>query len=67
MVLSRRDNFFFKIEMMPAVLISKEKVVQEIEKSDQFWFLGKLPTYPSPKLTLTLTSHLGENDGSGEG
>ena len=53
--------------MMPAVLISKEEVVQEIEKSDEFWFLGKLPTYPSPKLTLTLTSHLGENDGLGEG
>ena len=58
---------FFLIEMIPAVLISKEKVVQEIEKSDQFWFPGKLPTYPSPKLTLTLTSHLGENDGLGEG
>ena len=28
---------------------------------------GKLPTYPSPKLTLTLTSHLGENLGLGEG
>ena len=53
--------------MIPAVLISKEKVVQEIEKSDQIWFPGKLPTYPSPKLTLTLTSHIGENDGLGEG
>ena len=28
---------------------------------------GKLPTYPSPKLTLTLTSHLRQNDGLGEG
>ena len=28
---------------------------------------GKLSTYPSPKLTLTLTSHLGQNDGLGEG
>ena len=27
----------------------------------------KLPTYPSPKLTLTLSSHLGQNDGLGEG
>ena len=59
--------FFFLIEMISAVLISKEKVVQETEKSDQFWFLGKLPTYPSPKLTLTLTCHLGQNDGLGEG
>ena len=28
---------------------------------------GKLPTYPSPKLTLTLTSHLRQNGGLGEG
>ena len=27
---------------------------------------GKLPTYPSPKLTLTLTSHLGQNVVLGE-
>ena len=32
-----------------------------------FRFLGKLPTYPFPMLTLTLTSHLGQNDGIGEG
>ena len=28
---------------------------------------GKLPTYPSPKPKLTLTSHLGQNVGSREG
>ena len=28
---------------------------------------GKLPTYPSPKPTSTLTSHLGENVALGEG
>ena len=28
---------------------------------------GKLPTYPSPKSTLTFTSHLGQNVGLGEG
>ena len=27
----------------------------------------KLPTYPSPKPTLTLTSHFGQNVGLGEG
>ena len=27
---------------------------------------GKLPTYPSPKLTLTLTSYLGQKDDLGE-
>ena len=31
------------------------------------WYSGKLPTYPSPKPTWTLTSHLGQNVGSGEG
>ena len=28
---------------------------------------GKLPTYPSPKLTLTHTFQLGQNDALGEG
>ena len=28
-----------------------------------FW---ELPTYPSPKLTLTLNFHCGQNDGLGE-
>ena len=28
---------------------------------------GKVPTYPPPKATLTLTSHLGQNVGLGEG
>ena len=36
------------------------------ETSDQFRF-RKLPICPSPKLTLTLTSHFGQNDGIGEG
>ena len=31
-----------------------------------FYVSGKLPTDPSPKPTLTLTSHLGQNAGSGE-
>ena len=33
----------------------------------QFRFFGKLPTYPSPKLALTLAFHFGQNDGVGEG
>ena len=32
-----------------------------------FYVSVKLPTYPSPKLTLTLTSYLGQNVGLGEG
>ena len=30
---------------------------------DHYTFLGKLPTYPSPKPTLTFTPHSGENVG----
>ena len=33
-----------------------------VKTSDQL-----LPTYPSPKPTLSLTSHLGQNVGLGEG
>ena len=32
-----------------------------------FYVSGKLPTYPSPKPTLTLTSNLGQNAGLGKG
>ena len=32
-----------------------------------FYLSGKLPTYPSPKTTLILTSHLMQNFGLGEG
>ena len=32
-----------------------------------FYVSGKLPTYPSPKPILSLTSHLGQNFGFGEG
>ena len=34
---------------------------------DHSTFSGNLPTYSSPKPTLTLTSHLGQNVGLGEG
>ena len=36
-------------------------------KVGSLYVTGKLPTYPSPKLKLTLTSHLGQNVGLGEG
>ena len=34
---------------------------------DHYYISKKLPTYPSPKPTLTLTSHLGRNVCAGEG
>ena len=43
-------------------------VRQELGAWPGSWYVsGKLPSYPSPKLTLTLTSHLGQNVGLGEG
>jgi len=39
----------------------KEQYQQSLDVS------GKLPTYSSPKPTLTFTSHLGQNVGLGEG
>ena len=38
---------------------------QRIPKS--LYVSGKVPTYPSPKPTLTLSSHLWQNVGLGEG
>ena len=35
----------------------------KVRNFESFNVSGKLPTYPSPKLTLTLTSHLGQNVG----
>ena len=36
-------------------------------ESGSFYVSGKLSTYPSPKLTLTLSSYLEQNVGLGEG
>ena len=38
-----------------------------MEKNWDHYVSGKLPTNPSPKPTLTLTTHLGQNVGLGEG
>ena len=35
--------------------------------NDPKYVSGKLPAYPSPKPTLALTSHLGQNVGVGKG
>ena len=39
----------------------------KVRNFESFNVSGKLPSYPSPKPTLTLTSHLGQNVGLGEG
>ena len=45
----------------------QSKPILEFVFQGSLYVSGKLPTYPSPKPTLTLTSHLGQNDGLGEG
>ena len=38
-----------------------------VAKKDHYTYAsGKLPTYPSPKPTISLTSHLGQNVSLGE-
>ena len=58
--LSKYCNFFQS---------SKKCSLKNTQMKQRFsWYVsGKLPTYPSPKSTLTLTSHLGQNVGLGEG
>ena len=44
------------------------EVHEEMSKGfGSFYLFEKLPTYPSPKPTLILTSHLRQNVGLGEG
>ena len=40
---------------------------EAIKIKGSFYVSVKLPTYPSPKPTLTLSSYLGQNVGLGEG
>ena len=50
-------------------IIERVEVVrrERVRVRDHHTFPGKLPTHRSPKPTLTLTSHLGQNVGLGEG
>ena len=63
--------FFFEFRQ-PIILIPAKKLAPTklfVIKSffGPIQVSGKLSTYPSPKLTLTLTSHLGQNVGLVEG
>ena len=53
---SKAENFGFH-----------EKKIPGFRNSDYLTWGGSLYTYPSPKPTLILTSHLGKNVGLGEG
>ena len=60
----KKGSFAYHPTSIPSCFASHLKVKH---KRDHYTFLGKLPTYPSPKPTLPLTSHLGQNVGLGEG
>ena len=47
--------------------VTEDGLDENKEKKDQYKVSGKLPTYPSPKLTLTLNSYFGQYDGLGKG
>ena len=54
---SKAQDFLFHMKKIPD---------SGLPYTDQFSFQGNCPPtvlYPSPKLTLTLASHLGQNDG----
>ena len=56
---------------MLIVIITTIIIIIIIFRSSSSWIIlyvsGKLPTYPSPKPTFTLTSHLVQNVSLGEG
>ena len=57
-----------RLECM-ACNLGLQRMVNDITETmlGSLYVSGKLPTYPSPKPTLTLTSHFGQNVGLGEG
>ena len=61
---------FIRLPSYPYSLVFQQKMLSTLKLNTKGiinTFLGKLPTYPSPKPTLTLTSHLGQNVGLGKG
>ena len=56
-----------KVHYILFYLRKKKERKKHSQELGAFYISGKLPTYPSPKPTLTLTSHLGQNAGLGEG
>ena len=54
----RINNKLEKCNLIDEHALNREPVALKVS--------GKLPTYPFPKLTFTLTSHLGQNVGLGK-
>ena len=58
--------FDFFVKFSHQFFLGKRMEIR-LENFRSLYVSGKLPTYPSPKPTLTLTSHLGQNVVLGEG
>ena len=56
---------FFRRHFMRIQVVASQNVQLQLDLSDHYNVSGKLPTYPSPKPTLTLTSHFRQNVGLG--
>ena len=58
-----------KVTRIDKIIIKGKRVCEWISLENLYVDIGvgKLLTYPSPKPTLTLTSHFGQNAGSGGG
>ena len=57
--------FFLALEAIRWQTFSGKLI--DAKQHGSFYISGKLPTYPSPKPTLTLSSYLEQNVGLGEG
>ena len=58
---------FFRRHFMRIQVVALQNVQLQLDLSDHYNVSGKMPTYPSPKPTLTLISHLGQNVGVWKG
>ena len=61
------EDYIAQISRFVSLKTDRDKT--PYKKIEMFWPhpLQVMPTYPSPKSTLTLTSHLKQNVGLGEG
>ena len=52
-----------KTSLWGGVNVGRKRDLEPHKDIGSLYVFGKLPTYPSPESTLTLTSHLGQREG----